>query len=463
MWHLTTFSLWTDEIFSLVAARLPWGAMFERLVLDKVHPPLFYVLLKLWIAVGGQSLLWLKLFPLLTSIAAIIPFYLLCRELNLSAFATNVTLSLVAVNGYLIYYAQEVRMYSLLIFFTVNSFWLFARFINRGDAALKKHLLLLFIGNLLLVYTHYFGWLVVGVEGIFLLWLNRQKFLLFLFSVTALVFCYSPWIYVVVNAILTNQGPTSGLDWIGRPGLSSLFNYFAILAGPLDFPKSTFPRLLLFGSPVLIWLWHILKNRQNNNQVQNNVFWWLLISFSLPLAFVFAVSIFSPKSIWHERYLVIVVLPFMLLIGIALDKLRPHWLRAVFLSSIIVWSLFGGMAHINRGNNITRVSWENMVQAMIQSEPADARDVKVFQFETNTNRPVQFYLNELGENRFQTIIVKDVTAIEGNHFWVVFREETKADKNLSPQEVLIKKGYQIDKEFSFGNPGQRVYFLSLQL
>ena len=34
-----------------------------------------------------------------------------------------------AVNGYLIKYAQEVRMYSLLLFFTVCSLWLFIKFI----------------------------------------------------------------------------------------------------------------------------------------------------------------------------------------------------------------------------------------------------------------------------------------------------------------------------------------------
>src|SRR5713101_8477017 len=71
IWHLTTFSLWTDEIFSLKAARGPWGRMFETLILDKVHPPLFYIILKIWIAIGGQSLLWLKLLPVLTAVATI--------------------------------------------------------------------------------------------------------------------------------------------------------------------------------------------------------------------------------------------------------------------------------------------------------------------------------------------------------------------------------------------------------
>ncbi|MGI8493712.1 MAG: hypothetical protein ACR2L1_00150, partial [Pyrinomonadaceae bacterium] len=130
LWRLTSYSLWTDEIFSVMAVRLSWNEMFIRLIMDKVHPPLFYIILKLWVAIGGDSLLWLKLLPVLIASAAIIPFYGLCKELNLSARTTNLTLLLMAVNGYLIYYSQEVRMYILLLFFTVASFWMFARFVN---------------------------------------------------------------------------------------------------------------------------------------------------------------------------------------------------------------------------------------------------------------------------------------------------------------------------------------------
>ncbi len=462
LWHLTSYSLWTDEIFSLSVARLPWTAMFERLVIDKVHPPLFYVLLKLWVLIGGQSLLWLKFFPLLISLVAIVPFYFLCRELNLTAFGINLALMLTAVNGYLVFYAQEVRMYSLLFLFTICSLWLFARFVNF-ETALKKHLILLFVINLLLVYTHYFGWLIIGVEGICLLWLSRQKFLLFLASAAALFLCYCPWIYLVTQAVLTKQGPTSGLDWIDRPYLNALLEYLAILAGPLDFGGSTIVRLVLFGAPVLLWLWHLLRNRRNDNQPNKNVFWWLIITFFLPLSFVYAFSKYGPKSIWNDRYLIILAMPFMLLTAIACDRLRPLWLRGSVLVLVIAWSTAGGVAYINKGDIISRVPWQEMVQGMIQSEPPDARDIKVYQFETNLNRPIQFNLNEKEESRFQTVVVNDVREVEGNHFWLAFREGRDIDREFPPREVLINKGYHVDQEFVFGNPGRKAYLLSFRL
>ena len=81
---------------------------------------------------------------------------------------------LIAVNGYLIYFAQELRMYSLLLLLTLSSLWLFAKFLN-ASATIAAHVLALSIANLLLVYTHYYGWLVVvGESFVLLLWARRQ-------------------------------------------------------------------------------------------------------------------------------------------------------------------------------------------------------------------------------------------------------------------------------------------------
>src|SRR5205807_8846745 len=81
LWRLTASCLWFDEIFSVHAGRHSWREMLNFVAADVVHPPLFYVLLKLWIAVGGESLTCLRLFPVLVSVAARVPPVLLCRAL----------------------------------------------------------------------------------------------------------------------------------------------------------------------------------------------------------------------------------------------------------------------------------------------------------------------------------------------------------------------------------------------
>ena len=76
-WKITSFSLWGGEAFSMIGVKQTWTGMFSYVIADIVHPPLFYILLKLWIALGGESLLWLKLLPVLSSVALVVPFYFL--------------------------------------------------------------------------------------------------------------------------------------------------------------------------------------------------------------------------------------------------------------------------------------------------------------------------------------------------------------------------------------------------
>ena len=75
-WNLTFSCLWFDEIFSVHAAEHNWNSILNFVALDLIHPPLFYLLLKAWIAIGGESLLWLRSFPVVFSIVAIVPFFL---------------------------------------------------------------------------------------------------------------------------------------------------------------------------------------------------------------------------------------------------------------------------------------------------------------------------------------------------------------------------------------------------
>jgi len=58
IWRLTDSCLWFDEIFSIHAARYDWKQMLQFVAADLIHPPLFYALLKIWIAIGGEALLF---------------------------------------------------------------------------------------------------------------------------------------------------------------------------------------------------------------------------------------------------------------------------------------------------------------------------------------------------------------------------------------------------------------------
>src|SRR4030095_9225444 len=100
-WQLTNFCVCSeDEYFTMSAIQQSWHGMMSSVLLDTVHPPLFYTLLKLWTGIRADSLVWISLFPAVVSIAAIVPLWGLCRELKLRAADMNLALVLMAVNGY---------------------------------------------------------------------------------------------------------------------------------------------------------------------------------------------------------------------------------------------------------------------------------------------------------------------------------------------------------------------------
>src|SRR6478752_686098 len=134
VWHLDASCLWFDELFSVHAAEHTWNSLVWFVAQDLIHPPLFYAVLKVWIGIGGESLLWLRLLPVLFSALALIPFLYLCRELKLSNAVTLLALILLTVNGSLIKYTQTLRMYTMLMFLSIVSLWLFARYFNRGKS-----------------------------------------------------------------------------------------------------------------------------------------------------------------------------------------------------------------------------------------------------------------------------------------------------------------------------------------
>jgi hypothetical protein len=435
--HLTATCLWFDEVFSVHAARHAWGELWRFAAADLIHPPLFYALLKIWIAAGGESLLRLRLFPALTSITALVPFLLLARELRLSAPATNVALLLMAANGYLIKYAQEVRMYSLLLLLTLFSLWLFARLLNARSssdatrATLGLQLVLTF-ANLLLVYTHYYGWLVVACEAALLVFKDRHELRVFLLASGVLALLFVPWVLLCAREAGGGGGLAQNIGWIARPGARDLWQFFALLNEPFYFRQSSVESLyasggavlalLLVGLPVALLILKTLKRRRREpaSRVEDErparavdkletrasdrlktreddagarTILFLSLFTLLPVALAFAASHLLPESVWGERHLIVVAAPHALLAGVALTSLRPFWLKSAALVVLCCWfTLAAALALVGRGENYIWCAWENLAASAARDEAqaeanaqADTRGASGFDVQADMN------------------------------------------------------------------------------
>lgn len=451
-WHLGAYGLWFDESFSLYAARLDWRELVRFVAKDVVHPPLFYMLLKVWINIGGESLLWLKLFPALTSVASIAPLLLLAKELRLRAAETNTVLLLVGINNYLIYYAQELRMYSLLLFFTLCCLWLFFRLIN-GEAD-RGQIFVLFVMNLLLVYTHYFGWLVVSAECLYVLLWKRELLAKFAVASVSLCLCFAPWAYMVAQAIAEKKGLEQNLAWLDRPRLYEFIYYYARLHGTFEVHRTAVLSLILFGCPLLLWAWRAVRDP---NQTHAVVFHGLALFAFLPPVLAFAASYLLSQSVWGERYLIIAAVPYLFLIVIAIYKLKPVRIKTALATLLIAWAALSNIYALKRDDE--RLNWYKLSAAMTQHEPAQNRKTKVYTLEEFIASPLRFSLESSGVNRFDIVAPNDmfgkakfdvmdmIDSDRETHFWMAFRK-TDGDSERSLQIALREKNCQSGQGFS---------------
>ncbi len=495
MWNLTASCLWFDEIFSVHAATLPWQSLFWFVAQDLIHPPLFYALLKIWISVGGESPFWLRFFPVLFSILSVIPFLLLCRQFNLSSLSIALALTFFAVNGSLIKYAQEVRMYSLLLCFALLSMWVFVRFLNTG-----KGFLFLIIINILLVYTHYFGWLIIASEVFAVVILARERLKQILLMLFISFLSFIPWIFALWQATKINANVGQNIGWMTKPDLPTIFQFIFDLFEPIYFEQSNTdePAIFLITLPILlvgiIAFGLYFAAWESQNKVEKRNFSLLLIFTFAPILLAFAASWILPYSVWGTRHLIIAFAPFAILLAVVFTKIfaeRCHSdgnlsrqmvgipiLKSAFLLLIFLLFAAAFLLQATRAKpKYIWCAWENLALSLLQmnsdsQKTNPSEPVKIYVFEDLVAYHFWFALRDSGET-FQIIKINGIEGLtedkayflprdfdeikltgdfEGERFFVAFRAQNW-NESAPPLQNLISKGYRIGEPQIFEAQG----------
>jgi uncharacterized membrane protein len=145
--------VWRDEAFSWAMATR--GLEAVSLTTRDVHPPLYYLLLHVWMQVTGSSEAAMRSLSLLFFLATLwVAWRFMVDLLGVPGRRAWLYLLVFALNPMLSYYAVEVRMYSLLAFLAMSSFY--AHLTNRAG--------LYIVTTTAGLYTHYFMVLVIGCQ-----------------------------------------------------------------------------------------------------------------------------------------------------------------------------------------------------------------------------------------------------------------------------------------------------------
>jgi uncharacterized membrane protein len=190
----------------------------ERTVVDTVnylitsdpqHPPLYYVTVRLWAQVFGDSPVVLRSLSALFSLLIFPSVYWLCLELFESPVVGWIAMALIAVSPLQVVFAQEARQYSLWMVTVLISSAALLRAIRRDNKLCwAVYAFTLTLG----LYTHLLTVLVATAFGIYVIISQRriQTVLNYLLSTAAAFFLFSPWIILFLNNLKTALQLTFG-------------------------------------------------------------------------------------------------------------------------------------------------------------------------------------------------------------------------------------------------------------
>jgi hypothetical protein len=408
LWHVFSFRVWFDEIFTLQASARDWGSLLWFVRTYDVHPPLFYMVTKLWLDLGGQSFIWLGLFPALTAIATLIPLYWLSRELRVTPREFNLMVILMAVNGYLVGYAQEFRVYNFLMMLAVTSFWLFVRYCNRpAEQRSVRAIVPLALVNLLMVYTHYYGWLFVGAEGLFLLLLRRRELVAFAAATAAAVIAYVPWAWLVYQAAAARaESGERALFFIPKPDAFSVAFFYGALNGLFDVPRTTSLGIVIFGLPVAVWMWRAFFGRAADVAADRPALVLCILLAVVPVLAAFVASRVLPTAIWGQRHLIVVAAPYYILVAVALLRVPARGARLVMTGAVVAWALAAGV--VAQIVPYKTPAWDVLVDHVIANTPPGHR-TRIYSVDEDAAFPMQYYLQRLGRSDIEVAVMQQDT------------------------------------------------------
>ena len=311
-------SLWRDEVDSLRFALAPWPEMFARFTRPGWNGPFYFLVLRGWIALTGESAFALRYLSTLCGVVGLALLYSLGRRLFRRQVAYW-TLILAAFSPYLVWYAQEVRMYTWVPALVLVALYAVDRLCRDGR---WPWWIVVFGAALLAVYSHILAALLLPVAAVWFLLRRRRSrdqmalWIAGLVVVILLAVFYRPlaeWQFDLVfqeretgyaSRTLWEMGRillggwSAGIAGWGWAGLTWGLTALALVGAAGLALRRRFPRLIA----LLVWLVG-------------------------PLLAVWFVSLHGP--IFTDRYFIWSAPAFYLLVGAGLDQLGRWFGRSL--------------------------------------------------------------------------------------------------------------------------------------
>jgi mannosyltransferase len=313
-------AFWIDEGLSVGISSFPFADIPSTLRLDG-SPPLYYLMLHVWMDLFGSSESATHVLSLIFAVATV-PAGLWAGWSLFGPRAGWFAAGLFALNPFLTAYSHETRMYSLVVVLGIVAT---AAFVHAFVLDRRRYAAVFAIALALMLYTH--NWCLFFLTAAGLAWIailrrrpERRQTLLVdgLLAFGGAVLVWLPWL-----PTLMFQARYTGAPWALPPTVETLRGSVSSVLGGLG---PAIGLLLVAGTGVS----HILRRRRTLERRELIAVAALGIG-TLLVAFV--ASQISPA--WAFRYLAVVVGPLVLIAGIGLARAGRLGVAALALVALM--------------------------------------------------------------------------------------------------------------------------------
>ena len=378
---ITFQSLWRDEVDAVRFALAPLPDVIKTFSQPGFNGPLYFLMLRGWIGLAGQSEFALRFPSLMFGVISIALIYSVGTRLFSRPIGLVAAL-LLTFSGYHVWYSQEAKMYTLITALALAAIYCLRRGLEDGRARFWMGLV---VCTSLAMYAHILAALIIPTAGLLCsLWwpraadVRRQRLKPALIAFGLLIVPYLP--LAAWQLPLVFQPGNTGF---GRYTLGEMLNVLngAYTRGILNSLDNTWGAVIAGLAATLAffgWLTRLTDRARLTTALT------LLIWLAVPTLSIWFVSLNRP--LFTDRYLIWIMPAYYLSIAVGLAALwpsasaRPIIQHARRFSAAIALSILIGAGALSLNAQATtpyKSDFRSAAAVITQAKQAD--DVLLFQ------------------------------------------------------------------------------------
>jgi len=321
---LSTRGIWYDDAFSYFLARRNLGEIITGTAADTM-PPLYYLLLHLWMQLG-RDITTLRLLSVLLSLSVVAATFWLTRALFGLRAATAAGV-LTAVSPFHVYHAQELRMYSVLCLSLLLHVGFFSAVYLDQPRSPRVCWLGLIISGAAAMYSHNLAIFTLVSANLLLLLQGRWHLLgQLLLAQTGMLVLAAPWIVLVPGQVAKVQRAF----WTPRPGLLEVMQAFVTIHTDLPAPKWMLPVALMTSVlTATIITYELVRDQEHPPRIH------LLLSFAGFPPLLTLMTSYIMRPVFVPRGFILSSVAYYALAAVVLTKRTPRWIGALSLVTFV--------------------------------------------------------------------------------------------------------------------------------